>query len=259
MKVRILGSGTSSGVPRIGGADGHGAWGACDPREPRNRRTRASILVETPQTRLLVDTGPDMREQLLAAGVATLDAVIWTHDHADHCHGIDDLRQVYHAMRRPVRGLARSALRASLRARFGYVFDGHDDYPPTIALEDMPDVQTFGDLVVRAVDQPHGSFTSLGLRFEDSSGTIGYATDLSAMTEDMAALYTGLDVWIVDALRRSPHPSHPDLPTVLAWVERLTPRRTILVHMDQTMDYATLCAELPRGVEPGYDGLEVVP
>lgn len=257
MKVRVLGSGTSSGVPRLGGADGQGDWGACDPHETRNRRTRASILVETAATRLLVDTGPDMREQLLDAGVATLDAVVWTHDHADHCHGIDDLRQVYHAMRRPVRGLARPRLRDALVARFNYVFAGHDGYPPTVAIEPLPDALPIGDLAVRVVDQPHGPFASLGLRFETAAGAIGYATDFSAMTEEMADLYTGLDVWIVDALRRWPHPSHPDLPTVLRWVEQLAPRRTILVHMDQSMDYASLCAELPVGVQPGYDGLEV--
>lgn len=252
MKVRILGSGTSSGVPRIGND-----WGLCDPGEPRNRRTRAAILVETAEVRVLVDTGPDMREQLLAADVATLDAVVWTHDHADHCHGIDDLRQVYHAMRHPVRGLARPALCEILRARFGYVFDGHDGYPPTVALEEISDTTTIGDLSIRVVDQPHGPITSLGLRFESAGSAIGYATDLSAMTDDMATLYNGLDVWIVDALRRRPHPSHPDLATVLGWVERLRPGRTVLVHMDQTMDYATLRADLPKGVEPGFDGLEV--
>lgn len=253
MKVRVLGSGTSSGVPRIGND-----WGLCDPSEPRNRRMRASVLVETTTTRVLVDTGPDMREQLLAANVATLDAVVWTHDHADHCHGIDDLRQVYHAMHRPVRGLARAALCNTLRARFGYAFHGHDGYPPTVVLEGMPDAMTIGDLSIGVVDQPHGPFTSLGLRFEDAAGTIGYATDLSAMTDAMAALYSDLDVWIVDALRRRPHPSHPDLATVLGWVEQLRPRRTVLVHMDQTMDYAMLRDELPAGVEPGYDGLEIV-
>lgn len=254
MKVRILGSGTSSGVPRIG----HD-WGACDPTEPRNRRTRAAILVETRTTRILVDTGPDMREQLLAAEVATLDAVIWTHDHADHTHGIDDLRQVFHAMGRPVRGLARPALKATLLARFAYVFHGWNGYPPTVAIEDLPDAITIGDIAVRAVDQPHGPCESAGLRFDGAAGSIGYATDLSAMTADMAALYTGLDLWIVDALRRHPHPSHPDLPTALGWIKALRPGRAVLAHMDQSMDYATLAAELPPGVEPGYDGLELRP
>lgn len=256
MKVRILGSGTSSGVPRIGGADGKGDWGACDPNDPRNRRTRASILVETATTRILVDTGPDMREQLLAAGVSTLDAVIWTHDHADHCHGIDDLRQVYHAMHHAVRGLARPATLALLSDRFRYVFGGQHGYPTTVRIEPLPDAITIGDIVVRAVDQPHGSIHSAGLRFEADGGAIGYATDVSAMTPAMEALYAGLDVWIVDALRRKPHPSHLHLAEALGWVERLAPRRTALTHLDQSMDYATLAAEVPPGVEPAYDGLD---
>ena len=254
MKVRILGSGTSSGVPRIGND-----WGACDPSEPRNRRTRASILVETATTRILVDTSPDLRAQLLDASIATFDAVIWTHDHADHCHGIDDLRQVFHALGRPIRGLARPATRASLRARFGYVFDGRDGYPPIVNMADLPDQLTIGDITVRVVDQPHGTIETAGLRFESGGGSIGYATDLSDMTDAMRALYAGLDIWIVDALRRWPHPSHPDLPTALGWIADLAPKRAALVHMDQSMDYATLCGELPNGVEPGHDGLEMVP
>ena len=252
MKVRILGSGTSSGVPRIGND-----WGACDPSNPRNRRMRASVLVESATTRILVDTGPDMREQLLAADVTTLDAVIWTHDHADHTHGIDDLRQVFHAMGHPVRGLARSDLKETLVGRFRYVFHGWDGYPPTVAVEDLPDAITIGDIVVRVADQPHGPFESAGLRFENGGKSIGYATDLSAMTPNMAILYESLDLWIVDALRRHPHPSHPDLPTALGWIDRLKPARALLTHMDQSMDYATLTSELPSGVEPGYDGLEV--
>ena len=253
----MLGSGTSSGVPRIGGPGCKGDWGACDPAEPRNRRTRASILVETATTRILVDTGPDMREQLLAAGVSTLDAVIWTHDHADHTHGIDDLRQVFHAMGHPVRGLARAALRDTLLTRFRYVFHGFHGYPPSVVIEDLPDRIVIGDITVRVVDQPHGPFESAGLRFETGAGSIGYATDLSAMTPAMAALYDGLDIWIVDALRRHPHPSHPDLPTTLGWIEQFAPKHAVLAHMDQSMDYATLLRELPTGVEPGYDGLEL--
>lgn len=252
MKVRILGSGTSSGVPRIGND-----WGACDPSDPRNRRLRAAILIETATTRILVDTGPDMREQLLAAGIATLDAVIWTHDHADHTHGIDDLRQVFHAMGRPVRGLARPDLKAMLERRFGYVFRGHDGYPPTVAIEALPDTITIGDITVQTVEQPHGPFVSAGLRFEHAARSVGYATDFSAMTPDMEKLYQGLDLWVVDALRRRPHPSHADLPSVLKWVEALRPAHVVLTHMDQSMDYATLVAELPLGIEPGYDGLEL--
>lgn len=253
MKIRMLGSGTSSGVPRIGND-----WGDCDAAEPRNRRTRASVLIETATTRILVDTGPDMREQLLAADVATVDAVIWTHDHADHTHGIDDLRQLFHALGKPVRGIARPHLLTQLTNRFGYVFSGLNGYPKVASIEPLPDVLSIGDIRVTVADQPHGGTQSAGLRFEGEGGIIGYATDLSAMTPAMIELYGGLDVWVVDALRRRPHPSHPDLPTVLGWIERLRPRRTALTHMDQSMDYATLVRELPAGVEPGYDGLELI-
>ncbi len=252
MKARILGSGTSSGVPRIGND-----WGACDPSEPRNRRTRASVLVETDATRILVDTSPDMREQLLAAGVADIDAVIWTHDHADHCHGIDDLRQLFHARGTPVRGFARPATMAALTARFPYVFSGIAGYPATATIELLPDELTIGDISVLVADQPHGTITSAGLRFEAGDRAIGYATDFHDVTPRMAEIYRGLDVWIVDALRRAPHPTHSHLAATLGWIGELKPVAAAIIHMDQTLDYATLAAELPLGVEPGYDGLEL--
>ncbi|KQS04851.1 MBL fold metallo-hydrolase [Sphingomonas sp. Leaf357] len=252
MKVRILGSGTSSGVPRIGND-----WGVCDPTNPRNRRTRASILVESATTRILVDTSPDMREQLLAADVSDVDAVIWTHDHADHCHGIDDLRQVYHAKGVPVRGLARAETLDHLTARFAYAFSGRTGYPPTVAGEVLPDELQIGDIRLSVVDQPHGNIHSAGLRFACAGKSIGYATDFNILTDDMRALYQDLDIWIVDALRRSPHPSHPELSAVLDWIRELRPGRSALIHMDHSMDYAALVAELPDGVEPGYDGLEL--
>ncbi len=250
MKIRILGSGTSSGVPRIGND-----WGDCDPTEPRNRRTRASAIVEHDGTRILIDTSPDMREQLLAADVDRVDAVIWTHDHADHCHGIDDLRQLYHAAGTPVRGFARPATLAALEARFTYAFRGRSGYPSTIDAAPLPDRLTIGGIDIRVTDQPHGNIHAAGLRFEAGGVSIGYATDFNIMTDAMATLYEDLDIWVVDALRRRPHPTHMELPAVLDWVERLGPKRTALIHMDHSMDYAGLCAELPPGVEPGYDGL----
>jgi phosphoribosyl 1,2-cyclic phosphate phosphodiesterase len=253
VKVRILGSGTSSGVPRIGND-----WGACDPNEPRNRRTRASILVETGTTRVLVDTSPDLRQQLLDARVGIVDAVIWTHDHADHCHGIDDLRQIFHAIGGPVRGLARGATLDSLTRRFGYAFLGRDGYPPTVAGEILPDRLTIGDLDIAVVDQPHGSITTAGLRFDCAGRSIGYATDFKMMTDDMAALYHGVDIWIADALRRRPHPTHATVDEVIGWATALGIDRTALIHMDQSMDYTSLAAELPEGVEPGFDGQEFV-
>lgn len=253
MNIRILGAGTSSGIPRIGNE-----WGECDPNEPRNRRSRASVLVWTSSTTILIDTSPDMREQLLAANVSDLDAVIWTHDHADHCHGIDDLRQVMHARGGvPVRGMARAFTRKLLEQRFAYAFQGRPGYDRTIAMETLPDTIQIGDIRVSITDQPHGGITSAGIRFDSNDKSIGYATDFNEMTSDMRALYSGLDVWVVDALRREPHPTHPNLESVLGWAGELAPAHTVLVHMDSSMDYAQLKATLPRGVEPGYDGMEV--
>ncbi len=252
MKIRILGSGTSSGVPRIGND-----WGACDPNEPRNRRTRVSALIEHRGTRILIDTGPDMREQLLAADIATVDAVLWTHDHADHCHGIDDLRQLFHNARAPVAGFARAETLASLQSRFNYVFAGRAGYRPTVAGAELPDRMDVGPIAVRCTDQPHGSIFSAGLRFDAEGGSIGYATDFSMVTPDMLALYQGVDVLVVDALRVAPHPTHPSLSEAIDFARNCRAGRTVLIHMDHSMDYATLCRDLPDRIEPGYDGMEL--
>lgn len=252
MKVTILGCGTSSGVPRIGGD-----WGACDPAEPRNARRRVSICVETETTQLLVDTSPDLRAQLIDAGIGMVSAVIWTHDHADHVHGLDDLRQLFHAAGAPIPAYARPATASVLRRRFGYVFEGAEGYPATAKLTELPDRVRIGDIDVRTVDQPHGPITSAGLRFEAGGRSLVYATDFQDMTDDMAALYRGCDLWIVDALRRRPHPTHAHLDRTLAWIDRLKPGRALLTHMDNSMDYRTLLGELPEGVEPAYDGLTV--
>lgn len=253
MKVRILGCGTSSGVPRIGNN-----WGDCDPAEPRNWRTRASILVSSFTTRLLVDTSPDMRAQLLAADIDDVDAVLWTHDHADHCHGIDDLRQLYHARGAPVRAFARPATLAALKSRFGYAFDGRSAYPPTVDAAPLPDRLAIGDIDVTVVDQPHGDITSAGFVFSLDARKIAYSTDFNALTPEMIAAFAGVDLWIVDALRHRPHPTHPHLAQVLGWIAQLKPQRAVLVHMDESMDYRTLATTLPAGIEPGYDGLELV-
>ena len=253
MKLTILGCGTSFGVPRVGND-----WGECDPAEPRNRRRRVSILVEHDGTRILVDTGPDLREQLLDAGVAALDAVVWTHDHADHCHGIDDLRQVFHARGSPVPGYAREETLATLARRFDYVFEGKGGYPAIVEAKLLPDAIELGPIRLRVVDQPHGAITSAGLRFEAAGRSIGYSTDCNELTDEMAALFEGVDLWVVDSLRRRPHPTHPHLAQTLEWVERIRPGRAILTHMDNSMDFRTLLGELPAGVEPGHDGLEVV-
>lgn len=254
MKVRILGCGTSFGVPRVGND-----WGACDPAEPRNRRRRVSILISHGDTRILVDTGPDLREQLLDAGVDRVEAVIWTHDHADHCHGIDDLRQLYHVQGGPVAAFARAETLDSLRHRFAYVFAGKAGYPPIVTAGLLPDALDIGGIRVRVVDQPHGSITSAGLRFDAGGSSIGYSTDFNGLTPGMETFFKGVDIWVVDALRRRPHPTHPHLDQALDWVARIGAGRAILTHMDNSMDYRTLCDELPAGVEPGYDGLEAAP
>jgi phosphoribosyl 1,2-cyclic phosphate phosphodiesterase len=252
VNLRVLGCGTSFGVPRIGNG-----WGDCDPSEPRNRRRRASILVEHEGVRILVDTSPDLREQLLDAGAGDVDAVIWTHDHADHCHGIDDLRAIFHNRGAPVPGFARQETLAKLRARFDYAFESKGGYPAVVDGALLPDALAVGPIEVRAVDQPHGAITSAGLRFEAGGRSIGYATDCSDLTEEMIGLFSGVDVWVVDALRRRPHPTHAHLEQVLEWVATIRPGRAILTHMDNSMDYRPLRAELPAGVEPGYDGLEL--
>lgn len=253
MKITVLGCGTSSGVPRIGGD-----WGACNPQDPRNRRTRASVLVQSDTTTVLVDTGPDMRAQLLGAGVADLDAVLWTHEHADHTHGIDDLRQLFHLRGERVSCYARQRCLESLERRFHYIFHGRGGYPPAASVTVLDDALRIGDLNIRTVDMPHGGITSAGFRFEHGGMTFGYSTDFHSFTPEMEEVFAGLDVWVVDALRRAPHPTHANLATTLDAIGRLKPKRAILTHMDQSMDYAALSAELPAGVEPGYDGLEIV-
>lgn len=252
LTLTILGCGTSSGVPRIGND-----WGGCDPQEPKNRRTRASILVESATTRLLIDTSPDMRAQLLAADVIDIDAILWTHDHADHSHGIDDVRQIYHHRRSPVPGYARRQTLKLLKERFAYVFEGRQGYHQTIEPRILPDGLRIGDIDIACTDQPHGEIFSTGFRFTHGSLSIGYATDFHALTADMIALYDGLDVWVVDALREKPHPTHPHLALTLDGVAAVRPGLAILTHMDQSMDYAALRQSLPAGVEPGYDGMKV--
>jgi phosphoribosyl 1,2-cyclic phosphate phosphodiesterase len=248
----MLGSGTSSGVPRIGND-----WGACDPSEPRNRRRRVSVLVEHDGAAILVDTSPDFREQMLSAGVDRLDAVLFTHDHADHTHGIDDLRQIFHAMRRPVDCYAHPATWGRLRARFDYVFEGRDGYPPTCRAHDMPDRLVVGGVEISWFPQIHGDIKSSGYRFDAGGASLAYSTDVNDLPEEAERALQGLDLWIVDALRRTPHPTHTHLDRTLGWIERHRPKRAVLTHMDQSMDYATLRAELPAGVEPGHDMLRM--
>lgn len=252
MKVRILGCGTSTGVPRIGND-----WGSVDPDEPRNRRRRVSILVSSGDTRILIDTTPDMREQLLEAGVGDVDAVIWTHEHADHCHGIDDLRQIFHNRGAPIAGYAAERTLRSLTKRFDYVFEGKWGYPASAEPNLLEDGVQLGSITIRTVEQPHGGITSTGLRFEQDGKSVGYSTDFNELTDGMAELFEGVDVWIVDALRARPHPTHSHLERTLSYIDRLRPGRAVLTHMDNSMDYRSLLRELPPHVEPGFDGMEI--
>ena len=253
MKIRILGCGTSTGVPRIGND-----WGDCDPSEPRNRRTRSSILIESGGERLLVDCGPDMREQLLAAGIADINRVIVTHDHADHCHGIDDLRQIAQHLGRQIPLHARQNVLERLRRRFGYLFEGIALYPPVVEPEAIDGEMKLGRAALRFVDQPHGGITSLGIRADEGDRSFGYAIDFHEFTPDMRSLYDGVDLWICDCLRRDPHPTHAHLDAVLGWARELSVGQLLLTHLDKSMDYATLVAELPDWAAPAFDGQEIV-
>jgi phosphoribosyl 1,2-cyclic phosphate phosphodiesterase len=253
MKVRILGCGTSSGVPRIGND-----WGDCDSAEPKNRRTRSSVLIESDGECLLVDCGPDLREQLLAAGIASVNAVIVTHDHADHCHGIDDLRQVAHRIGKPVPLYARPETLRRLGRRFAYAFEGTPLYPPVLDAIELGEVFDLGSAQLRFTDQPHGGISSLGIRAEEHGHSLGYAIDFHGLTVDMAGLYAGVDLWICDCLRRTPHPTHAHLDAVLGWARDLRVGQLLLTHLDKSMDYATLSVELPDWAAPAFDGQEIM-
>jgi phosphoribosyl 1,2-cyclic phosphate phosphodiesterase len=254
MRVTILGCGPSGGVPLIGND-----WGECDPANPRNRRRRASILIEHQGAQILVDASPDMRLQLLDAGIARLDAILFTHAHADHCHGIDEVRALNRAMGQAIAIYAAPATLAELKQRFGYIFRPSDPaagavfYKPSLvptAIEGPFEV-----IGVRAVPfaQNHGFSTTLGFRF----GALGYSTDVVSLDDAAFAALEGVEIWIVDCYRRTPHPTHSHLARTLEWIARVKPKRAILTHMDVQLDYETLRGALPAGVEPAYDGMVI--
>ena len=253
MKIRILGCGTSTGVPRLGSG-----WGACDPSDPRNRRLRSSILVETGGDRLLVDCGPDLREQLLAAEMDSVDRVIVTHDHADHCHGIDDLRPIAQAKGEPVPLLARQDVLERLEDRFRYIFIDTRFYSAVARPEPITADLALGAAHLRFVDQPHGGITSLGIRVDEGGASLGYAIDFHEMTAEMLAMYRGVDLWIADCLRRKPHPTHAHLNAVLGWARDLQVGQLLLTHLDNSMDFRELSAELPDWAAPAFDGQHMV-
>ena len=253
MKIRILGCGTSTGVPRLGSG-----WGACDPNEPRNRRLRSSILVESRDQRLLVDCGPDLREQFLAGGIERVDSVIVTHDHADHCHGIDDLRPLAQARGEPLPLLARSDVLQRLDDRFRYIFMDTRFYRAVARPVPIENELTVGEARLTFVDQPHGGITSLGIRIDEEGASAAYAIDFHEMTAEMMAMYRGVDVWIADCLRRAPHPTHAHLDAVLGWARDLQVGQLLLTHLDNSMDFRALSAELPDWAQPAYDGQQMV-
>jgi phosphoribosyl 1,2-cyclic phosphate phosphodiesterase len=252
VKLLMLGSGTSTGVPRVGGD-----WGSCDPLEPRNRRTRVSILVENDAgQRVLVDTSPDLREQLLRHDIDRLDAVLWTHDHADHCHGIDDLRVMRYGRSNPLPGYASEATVARLRRRFDYIFEGQHGYPTLCEIKPLG-VRLVAGFALAWVEMPHGPTSSTGFRFEADGTSLVYATDFSAITPEMVACFAGADLIVCDCLRRQPHPTHAHLAMALELKAQTKARRMVLTHLDKSMDYASLSKEVPRHVEVGFDGFEL--
>ena len=260
LEFTILGSGSSGGVPR---ADGN--WGVCDPTEPRNRRSRCSMMVRRmsdgpPETwtTVVIDTSPEFRIQTAAAGAKRLDAVLLTHDHADQSHGLDDIRAFALRQRGRIDCWMDAATRTTLLRRFGYVFEGEGMYS---AIADARDIPPHGEawsvdgpsgaIPILTFDQDHGGVRSVGYRI----GGLAYSSDVVDLPVSAAPALTGLEVWIVDALRPTPHPTHAHLALALEWIERFKPRRAILTNMHIDLDYATLARTLPCGVEAGYDGL----
>jgi phosphoribosyl 1,2-cyclic phosphate phosphodiesterase len=263
LEITILGSGSSGGVPRLGGPDGAGNWGACDPANPKNRRTRCSILVRrrsaTGITNVLVDTAPDMREQLLRAHICDLDGVLITHDHADQLHGIDDLRQIVIHNRRRVDIYADARNGEGILSRFSYCFVQAEGsgYPPIANLHVISAPLEIGGaggpVPVLPFTQQHGEIQSLGFRF----GGVAYSSDVNALDDAAFEALTGVECWIVDALRYTPHPSHSHVAKTLEWIAQVKPARAILTNLHVDLDYETLKRELPPNVEPAYDGMTV--
>jgi len=261
LRATILGCGSSGGVPRLGmhGVD----WGECDPANPLNRRTRCSLMVERigagGVTRVLIDTSPDMRGQLLAAGVGVLDAVLYTHSHADHVHGIDDLRMIVFNTRKRLPVWADGPTQDALLSRFGYAFaqPSGSPYPPILDLHTIRDrvriTGAGGTLDFTAIPADHGSMAALGFRV----GGLAYLPDAVHIPEDSWPLLSGLECWIVDALRRRPHPTHAHLAMTLDWIARARPARAVLTNMHVDLDHDVVTAETPDHVIPAHDGMVI--
>lgn len=260
LHIRVLGCGSSGGVPRVGND-----WGECDPSEPRNRRSRCSLLVRaretdsTEETIVLIDTAPDLREQLLAARIARIDAVLFTHPHADQAHGLDDLRALAIRHRRRIPTYMDTPTADALLPRFDYCFQGARGYPAIldahVGLQPGQAVSLLGPggtIVAIPHLQDHGDIPSLGFRI----GGLGYCNDVVRLPDESLETLYGLEVLMVDALRRTPHPTHASLSQALAWIDLLKPRHAILTNLHVDLDYRSLLSELPADVEPAYDGME---
>jgi len=258
LRFTLLGTGSSGGVPRLGGH-----WGECDPMNPKNHRRRCSMLIERQTgddiTRVLIDTSPDLRSQLLDAGVGTLDGVVYTHSHADHVHGLDDLRMIVFNLRRRLPVWADGDTQNDLFSRFGYAFVQAEDssYPAILDMHTIKGNVTVsgagGDITLTPIRVNHGSIDALGFRVRD----LVYMPDVAAIEPAAWAQLENLDCWILDALRRTPHPTHSHLAQSLDWIERAAPRRAVLTNMHIDMDYAAVMAETPDHVVPAYDGLTI--
>ena len=256
LSFTILGCGSSGGVPRLGGH-----WGNCDPNNPKNRRQRCSLLVTRTRgkdvTRVLIDTGPDMRNQLLAADVGALNAVVYTHAHADHVHGLDDLRMIVFNMRERLQVWADGATSNDLLGRFGYAFaqPSGSAYPPICELNTIDGDITVdgpgGPITLTPFEVVHGRIDALGFRI----GDVAYLPDVSDIPETVWDVLDDLDCWIVDALRRDPHPTHAHLDKTLEWIARVKPRQAVLTNMHNDLDYDTVNAETPTHIHPAYDGM----
>lgn len=258
IRVTMLGCGGSAGVPQLGGIDGTGDWGACDRNEPRNRRTRSSIVIQGEGgERLLIDSSPDMRAQLLACAVPQIDAILFTHAHADHVLGIDDVRILNRVVKRPIEVFAEPGTLAELDRRFDYAFIEWNGQPhfyrPTLIRRSIE----YGDVVetcgvrLQTFEQDHGFLSTLGVRV----GGFGYSTDVVTLDERALAALEGVDTWVVDCFQRGRHRTHANVDQVIAWFEQIKPRRMILTHMGYDIDWAWLQKRVPAGIEPGYDGM----
>ena len=255
MRAVILGSGGAAGVPAI--ASG---WGLCDPTNPKNRRLRPSILVETEATRILVDTSPDLREQLLTQNVQALDAILYTHAHADHLHGIDDIREVNRAMGREIPIWGTKDVLADINQRFSYVFEplapgSKSIYKPLLAPNEIKGPFQVGDIAVTPLVQDHGYLDTIGFRF----GNLAYTTDLVSLPEESFAALEGIEIWIIGCLTNVfDHPTHVSVDMAVQWINRIKPRRAVISHMGGRLDYATLKGSLPDHIEPAYDGMVII-